>query len=155
MMKEHPIAKLHENTAGFPYPLALAWILRTAWRREFSAKHDAWTPNNPALGQCASTALLVQDKFGGEILCAVIPGKFGSHYWNRVDGQELDYTRSQFPAETVIPPGQLVDRGYILESDRAVAAGTPERYQLLCDSFQRVEKMLAEYREHLKAQTPT
>jgi hypothetical protein len=155
MMEKSRIAVLHEATCGLPYPLAFPHILAAAWRREFSAQHDAWTPSNPALGQCAITALLVQDKFGGEILRAVISEKLGSHYWNRIGGQEVDYTRSQFPAETVIPPGQPVDRVYILESERAVAAGTPERYQLLCDSFRRVEEMLAGYRARLNAQTPT
>lgn len=154
-MEESRIATLHEATKRLPFPLAFPLILAASWRREFSAQHDAWTPNNPALGQCAITALLVQDKFGGEILRAVISERLGSHYWNRIDGQEVDYTRSQYPPEIVIPPGEPVERAYILESERAIKAGTPERYQLLCDSFERTEKMLREYRARLSAKTPT
>ncbi|MEB9972481.1 hypothetical protein P4K82_12925 [Bacillus cereus] len=36
-----------------------------SWSIESSSK---WTLNNPAMGQCGVTALVINDLFGGEIL---------------------------------------------------------------------------------------
>lgn len=83
------------------------------WARSTSADPDGWTPENPTFGQCAVTALLVQDIHGGELL----RGKVGqvSHYWNRLpDGSELDLTWEQFPAGTAKPVGDLRTREYVL-----------------------------------------
>ena len=53
---------------------------RDAWHADTSFAPADWSPDNPAFGQCAVTALIVQDLFGGELLRACIAG--GSHYWN-------------------------------------------------------------------------
>lgn len=73
-----------------------AQSLRAAWSRDTSADPAAWAPDNPAWGQCAVTALIVQDRFGGQLLrCETATG---SHYFNRLpDGTELDLTCEQFP----------------------------------------------------------
>ncbi|MBI1363082.1 MAG: hypothetical protein GC134_03780 [Proteobacteria bacterium] len=107
------------------------------WCAETSADPANWTPENPAYGQCAVTALLVQDLCGGEIVWAeaVLPdGSKVSHYFNRLDGgEELDVTRGQFPEGTIVPegkprkPGQDT-RAYVLAYPVTVA-----RYKLLCD----------------------
>ncbi len=50
-------------------------------------------------GQCAPTAAVVADAFGGEILRTQVPKKDGTsvrHFYNRIDGQRFDFTRSQF-----------------------------------------------------------
>ena len=65
--------------------------LRAAWSQESSS---LWTPDNPARGQCNPTALLVQDILGGELLKT--PTVDGPHFYNRVGGQRLDFTASQF-----------------------------------------------------------
>jgi hypothetical protein len=69
----------------------LAGILWLAWSK---ATSSLWTAENPARGQCGVTSLVVQDLFGGEILCTPTPE--GTHFYNRVDGQRLDFTASQF-----------------------------------------------------------
>lgn len=74
---------------------ALHEILVAAWSAETSTSPDAWTPENPSLGQCAVTALIVQDEFGGELKRATVNGI--SHYWNHLlSGEEIDLTRNQF-----------------------------------------------------------
>ena len=40
-------------------------LLGKCWKRETSAGPEGWTGENPAWGQCAVTALVVQD-FGGD-----------------------------------------------------------------------------------------
>jgi len=72
----------------------------------FEAVSQSWsaeTSNNgtgsrqvPSRGQCAVTALVIQDLLDGDILRTEVDGI--SHYWNRLpDGHELDLTRDQFP----------------------------------------------------------
>ncbi|MBW2991309.1 hypothetical protein KY348_06440 [Candidatus Woesearchaeota archaeon] len=58
---------------------------------------------------CVVTALLVQDYLGGKIVWARVKmpnGKKVSHYFNRINGKDEDYTREQFPEGTVVPRGR-------------------------------------------------
>ena len=65
--------------------------LEDAWSVETAAQ---WSAENPANGQCNVTAAVIHDLFGGEILRTRYP-KFW-HYYNRIDGQRMDLTDSQF-----------------------------------------------------------
>jgi hypothetical protein len=96
-----------------------------AWGRETSLDPDRWSPRNPAWGQCAVTALLVQDMLGGRLLRSVVQGT--SHYWNLFpDGRELDLTLHQFgpKAEPGVPEER--SREYVLSFP-----DTARRYGLL------------------------
>ncbi len=108
-------------------------MLPAGWCRETCSPGcaDKWSGGNPALGQCAITALLIHELLGGELLRTEVEG-FGSHYYNRLpSGREVDLTRSQFPEGTVVPMGEAVSRERVLTSERAVQARTQERYDLL------------------------
>ncbi len=117
------------------------WIkktLRWCWSRETASPgcQAAWTPDAPSFGQCAVTALLVQDLLGGELIRTEVPG-FGSHYCNRLDsGLPVDLTFDQFPAGTLFPAGEPVGRDRVLKSERAVQARTAERYERLKAAFE-------------------
>jgi ADP-ribose pyrophosphatase YjhB (NUDIX family) len=96
---------------------SLEQAIREAWCLWTSDPVDqpGWTAANPASGQCASTALVVQDRLGGEMLIADVHEADGSrqgvHYWNRLpDGRELDLTREQFRNGEVVGPPQNVKR---------------------------------------------
>jgi hypothetical protein len=69
----------------------LQGVLLQAWSLASSSK---WVPDNPALGQCGVTALVVHDLLGGDILSTQIPG--GPHFYNRIEGKRYDFTESQF-----------------------------------------------------------
>jgi hypothetical protein len=104
-----------------------------SWCEETASPGDApeWSEDNPAKGQCAVTALLIQEILGGDLMRCVVDG-FGSHYFNRLpDGTIVDLTRRQFPEGTVVPDGEPRDREYVLDSEPARNAQTPERYDLL------------------------
>ena len=119
-------------------------LVSAAWCRETAspANQEAWSDSNRALGQCAVTALVVQDLMGGTIMRTEVPG-FGSHYSNLLPNGEdvypLDLTKGQFPRGTVIPRGVTVERDRILVGERAAAARSPERYELL---RQRVAELM-------------
>jgi hypothetical protein len=97
-------------------------VLRDAWTGDTSVD-SSWTPTCPALGQCAVTALVVQDYLGGDLMRCEVEGT--SHYWNLVDGVEIDLTRSQF--NHFLPRHIAVrSRDYVLSSP-----DTMRRYETL------------------------
>jgi len=59
---------------------------------------ENWSTENPTLGQCAITAVLAQDIFGGEIYGICLPDG-GVHCYNVVEGKTFDLTSEQFGAE--------------------------------------------------------
>ncbi|WP_147180653.1 MULTISPECIES: YunG family protein [Alphaproteobacteria] len=76
-------------------PFPTVQVLVVAWKRAWSSGTSyKWTPENPAMGQCSVTCLVVQDLFGGQIVTTQVPG--GTHFYNRIDGQRIDLTVSQF-----------------------------------------------------------
>ena len=104
---------------------ALEWNVRNAWAADTSSD-PSWSEDNPPLGQCAVTALVVQDRLGGDLLRVVNEGE--SHYYNRLpDGTEFDLTRAQF--STWDPtPAEVRDRAYVLSFPATVA-----RYERLVE----------------------
>jgi len=117
--------------------------VESSWDEETSSDPKNWSPENPAWGQCAVTALVVRDYLDGEITWAqaVLPdGRELSHYFNRINEHEYDLTRSQFPEGTVIPEGVPKcktfpnTRNYVLSYP-----ATQRRYELL---KKRVLKLL-------------
>jgi hypothetical protein len=113
----------------------LAQTLAGAWARETSADPIRWSTANPAWGQCAVSALVVQDHYGGQLLRGVVAGQ--SHYWNLlVDGHEVDLTLEQFDGTP--RPAEIVtrDREYVLSFP-----DTRQRYERVRDT---VGRMLAE-----------
>lgn len=64
-------------------------------------------PGCRSRGQCGTTALVMQDWLGGDILAADVyrdDELVGTHYWNRLPGgEEVDLTADQFlPNEALI-----------------------------------------------------
>lgn len=109
----------------------LAEALRQAWGRDTSADPDGWSVENPSWGQCAVTALVIQDVLGGELLRCEAPT--GSHYWNRLpDGREIDLTREQFKHGLDAVNVERRDRDYVLSF-----AATRGRYHALTERAHR------------------
>jgi hypothetical protein len=104
-----------ETSDGVPSE-ALRAAIRASWSVETCDPTDAadWTPANPSRGQCAVTALVVHDLYGGELLEAEVHFQDGSrqgfHYWNRLAGVEVDLTREQFSDQEIVQEPQVIDR---------------------------------------------
>ena len=88
--------------------------VRATWSASTSVDPAGWNSRNPAWGQCAVTALVLQDEFGGELVRGLVNGV--SHYFNRLpDGTDLDLTREQFGAGPIeICDMSLRERSYVL-----------------------------------------
>ncbi len=114
---------------------SLKEAFRKAWSSETSSDPDNWSPKNPAWGQCAVTACALQDIIGGEIVWAQVTmpdGQKISHYFNKVGGREIDFTREQFPAGAQIPAGVPKMKEYPTTRDFVLSfPATAERYKTL------------------------
>lgn len=110
--------------------------LRATWSRKTSVDPEEWSVSNPAWGQCAVTALIMQDFFDGQLLRTEIRGI--SHYWNRLStGEEVDLTIEQFGDGTRRGSAEERSREYVLSFP-----GTLARYELL---GRRVRKWLEQH----------
>jgi hypothetical protein len=88
---------------------------------------DQWSRDNPARGQCAVTALVVQDSFGGEIIRCDVVGDNDSHFYNKLpSGEIVDVTKSQFKIDVLFKNERVADRSNLLSHPE-----TAERYELL------------------------
>lgn len=67
-------------------------VLTHCWQKDTAYPTDQpyWTTRCPSIGQCAITAMLVYDMFGGEMY------RCDNHYYNKIDGHWVDLTARQF-----------------------------------------------------------
>jgi hypothetical protein len=107
-----------------PYLFEVLSAVEASWGRDTSVDPDAWGRSNPAWGQCAATALVLQRYLGGELMRAEVGAT--SHYWNRLEaGREVDLTRRQF--DSYAPKRiETRTRDYVLSYP-----DTQRRYELL------------------------
>lgn len=98
-----------------------------SWSAESSFLPEQWNTNNPARGQCAVTALVVQDYLGGEIIKCDVTVDDDSHFYNKLpDGEIVDLTRIQFTDGAKFENKKNVGREKILSHP-----GTQARYEIL------------------------
>jgi hypothetical protein len=121
------------NTLTHPPAVAVKALkdaIASSWARETSADPDHWAPENPAWGQCAVTALVLQEFLDGELLRTEVSGT--SHYWNRLPaGEEIDLTREQFGAGVVVSEGETRSREYILSFPETLQRYTVLRHEVM------------------------
>lgn len=101
-------------------------LRRKGWRRDTSYWPDRWLPHRPSTGQCAVTALIVQDQFGGQIVEAET-NQGEAHFLNRLPGLgDIDITVDQFDPSVEVHVCGIADRKAILS-----VPDTVRRYKLL------------------------
>lgn len=131
-------------------------LLSSSWSEETCSPglRSEWSLDNPSLGQCAVTALIVNDFYGGKIMRCMTPT--GSHYYNELDdGRRVDLTVDQFLGE--IPryeEGQERTREYLLGNE-----DTKSRYLMLwknlkytCDVVAATYEMASSHDENSVAE---
>jgi hypothetical protein len=113
-------------------------VIPRCWGADTSVYAGTWRPANAASGQCAVTALVVEDFTGLKAVRGRVEfsnGHWLSHYWNEDSEGRVDLTASQFAVPDLpvdfkyvpLPPegGQSV-HDYLLN-----APATAGRYNLL------------------------
>ena len=83
----------------------------------------------PSRGQCGTTALVIQDLFGGDLMVADVEyeGRVeGVHYWNvTLGGVEIDLTCDQFT------PGESLINQRLVGAGRNSSSAGEQPFQLL------------------------
>jgi parvulin-like peptidyl-prolyl isomerase len=75
---------------------ALKKAIEKSWSKKTAYK-GTWIEEKKSHGQCAVTALLVQNYLQGDIYKADVKDEKYSHFWNVLpNGEILDLTKSQF-----------------------------------------------------------
>lgn len=120
-------------------PLALNRLSRALYRAYgrdtcYPPLKRQWTPNRRYVGQCAVTALVVQDHLGGVLVHDAQHG----HFWNKVGGKDIDLTKDQFPEDVELAATGTRDRNDMLTGPRARDAETHRRYRLLASRVARI-----------------
>lgn len=77
---------------------SLSSKIRRALEHSWSAKTSlCFSPDAaPSYGQCAPTAIVIWETFGGEVLKTAGWPPNGRHFYNRIDGVRYDFTADQF-----------------------------------------------------------
>lgn len=112
---------------------------KSCWSKEtcYPKLQSMWTKDKPELGQCAVTALIIQDVFGGEI----VKDDTNHHYWNVLpNGMHIDLTKEQFKKGTLFPKPYKVYRETILSQENEIKYRTKYRYELLKETLKKYFK---------------
>lgn len=96
----------------------IAEAVRASWAADTCSPDDlawaGWTGDNPALGHCDITSLVVNDLFGGDLVVGEVhlgAEQRNFHWWNRLpSGIEIDLTYEQFRLGEVVSEGRIVAR---------------------------------------------
>lgn len=118
--------------------LLSVWCKDTAYP---ICQKDYIQDNDPTYGQCAITAMLVYDIFGGEIYKIRVEGG-STHYFNKINGNYIDLTRDQFDLYDIFisyEPNELVSRDYCGKNK-----DTLKRFNLLVDLLEKQQDIKIE-----------
>ncbi len=116
--------------------ITLRELIESSWSKETTYLPDIWTEDNPALGQCAVTAIVVKSYFGGELRksIALLPnGTRTPHYFNVINNITVDMTWKQFPNGTKLI---AIERAF--EGDLVSNQWMRERVERLRDSMEQI-----------------
>lgn len=80
------------DARAVPPTAVLRRLLGECWSSRTSS---LWSAEAPSRGQCGVTALVLNDRFGGEILKTRVGDAW--HFYNRLADMRVDATEEQFP----------------------------------------------------------
>ncbi len=102
-----------------------------------------WNPDVPAQGQCEVSSFVAWSHLGGELVLGevFVHDEFQEdHYWNRLDGTDVDLTSAQFSQE------HHIEEVTAMSSDE-VRSKRPEIHAELAA---RIDLLAAEVDRHLR-----
>lgn len=105
--------------------------LEKSWSAETSVCYS--TEAAPSYGQCAQTAIVIQEHLGGEILRTTGWHGKGRHFYNRIAGERVDFTADQFSM-----PGYSYDLKYedhLSSAEEALSETIPGQVDALRIAF--------------------
>ncbi len=120
---------------SFKKILYMAWTIDTC----IPLLRDKFNKDNKSLGQSDVTALVVNDCYGGKIMCCMT--SIGSYYYNLIDDKIVDLTGEQFLGEIPLyNEGRERTREFLLNDD-----DTRLRYIMLLKNVKSILENLLIY----------
>ena len=116
-----------------------------SWSAETSSTPTAWSSEIPAKGQCDASSFVAWEYLGGDLVLGqvFVDGvQTEHHYWNRIEGEDLDLTREQFVG------GEDIREIAILGSDQL----RTQQASMKPDVASRIDVMRSLVRERLGAE---
>lgn len=134
--KEKPIKSLKGiNSLDDLFKLLLKCYCKKTAYPSCQNEYDSY--NDPTYGQCAITAMIVNDYFGGTIHKIKVDGG-GTHYFNKINNIYYDLTSDQFTLYNIdisYEPNEEVPREYCGKNP-----DTKKRYELLLEKIKENSK---------------
>ncbi len=122
-------------------------LLSLAWSKETCSpiKVDSWTDKNPSSGQCAISALVTQDYFGGDLAKIIVENVV--HYFNVINDDIVDTTAAQFG------DARIDYSNYKIKTRQDVLSNqdTKNRYQALKQKVRQIECELEKINQEIWA----
>lgn len=95
---------------------AVVKAIAASWSRETSEVPDEWSEANRAKGHCDVSSFVAWEHLGGDLVQGQVHlhGEFQEyHYWNRLDGDDLDLTRGQFKSGEVVTEEKVLESAFL------------------------------------------
>lgn len=96
----------------------VAHAIRINWTAETCAPGQ-FTEAIPAKGQCDVSSFVAWQYLGGELVLGKVyldGEEVEHHYWNRIDGEDLDLTREQFVRGEQIVEEKVISGDFLVEN---------------------------------------
>ncbi|NND01893.1 MAG: hypothetical protein HKN91_03830 [Acidimicrobiia bacterium] len=108
--------------------------ITASWSAATSACADQWTKQNRARGQCDVSSFVLWEHAGGDLVLGqvFVDGELVEHhYWNRIDGVDLDLTADQFSGEETIKEMTVVDSATLASNQDQMRQELATRIEIL------------------------
>jgi len=93
-----------------------------------------WTPAKPSWAQCDVTSYVAWEYLGGELVLGKVfldGEETEHHYWNRVDGNDIDLTREQFTDGQEVREVEVLTSNFIRENSTSIRPELLDRIAIL------------------------
>ncbi|MGI9586073.1 MAG: YunG family protein [Acidimicrobiia bacterium] len=120
---------------------AVVEAIRAGWSSDTIAEGE-FASTNPARGQCDASSFVAWRYLGGDLVLSKVflnGEEVEHHYWNRIDGDDLDITRDQFTQGEDIVEIKVHTHDFLAENMNAMRPELLSRIELLSS---RVESTL-------------
>lgn len=113
---------------------AVIEAIEASWSAATSATPDEWSEDNRGKGQCDASSFVLWEHFGGELVLGQVfvdDDMTEHHYWNRIDGVDIDVTRAQFTGKETITEVKMLDGEALRANQATMRAELADRIALL------------------------
>lgn len=120
--------------------------------RVFEAIRDGWCPGtcgeperfsheNPSWQQCDASAFVAWEYLGGDLVLGKVfvdGDQTEHHYWNRIDGEDIDLTRDQFRDGETIVEANVVPSDFLRQNMASMKPDVLSRVEIMRTKVSRI-----------------